>query len=317
MRACLSTLMSLCAACAVMSLAPAARAQSGAPAAEALFAQGRAAMAAGDYDTACARYRESDRIDPAVGTKLNLADCEHRRGNLATAWELFQAAEREMTPTDDRLSFAQEQAAALDARVPRLTLRLAAGAPEQTTVRIAYLQVGAAGFGVPLPMNPGRHELVVSAPGYAPQSHTVVLAEGQRREIAIAPGPQGSDDGGSAEPSWMERHGWSVGLGTGAIALASAGAILGGLTWSDYDELAQRCGQTAAGCPQEDIDAVETKATATTVLFAVAGAAAATSVVLYLFVEDGDEPEPSEGGPASGSVALGLQPAGASLLVRY
>jgi hypothetical protein len=54
-------------------------------AAEALFEQARAAMAAGSYDIACARFRDSDKLDPAVGTRFNLADCEERRGRVATA----------------------------------------------------------------------------------------------------------------------------------------------------------------------------------------------------------------------------------------
>ena len=37
------------------------------PAAEALFEQGRAALARGELDTACARFRESDRIESQPG----------------------------------------------------------------------------------------------------------------------------------------------------------------------------------------------------------------------------------------------------------
>ena len=61
-----------------------------AAAAEALFNQAHAAMSAHDYDTACQRFAESNRLDPAVGTLLNLGVCEAARGRVATAWELFR-----------------------------------------------------------------------------------------------------------------------------------------------------------------------------------------------------------------------------------
>src|SRR5450755_3617279 len=59
-------------------------------AAEALFRDGRAAAQRGDWETACPKLRESQRLDPAAGTLLNLADCEEHRGKVATAWQLFR-----------------------------------------------------------------------------------------------------------------------------------------------------------------------------------------------------------------------------------
>ena len=77
---------------------------------EALFEQGRAAMAAGSYDIACARFRDSDKLDPAVGTRFNLADCEERRGRLATAWSLFRGVLSELAHEDDRRPIAEQRA---------------------------------------------------------------------------------------------------------------------------------------------------------------------------------------------------------------
>src|SRR5262245_1711819 len=55
-------------------------------AAEALFREARAAMQSGDFDAACAKFEESERLDKAPGTVLNLAECEEKRGRVATAW---------------------------------------------------------------------------------------------------------------------------------------------------------------------------------------------------------------------------------------
>jgi hypothetical protein len=52
--------------------------------AEALFAAGREAIRRGDYQAACPMFAESNRLDPAVGTVLNLAICEEHLGQLAS-----------------------------------------------------------------------------------------------------------------------------------------------------------------------------------------------------------------------------------------
>src|SRR5690606_6144737 len=82
-------------------------------AAEALFESGHEAMSGGDYDTACARFAESNRLDPAVGSLLNLAICEEKRGRLATAWQLYKRVMSELAAGDDRYPIAQRRASAL------------------------------------------------------------------------------------------------------------------------------------------------------------------------------------------------------------
>jgi hypothetical protein len=54
-------------------------------AAEALFREGRDAAKHGDLETACADFAESQRLDPAPGTLLNLAECEEKLGRVASA----------------------------------------------------------------------------------------------------------------------------------------------------------------------------------------------------------------------------------------
>ena len=169
-------------------LVPAASSAQPRAAAEALFTQGREAMQRGDYDTACKQFRESDRIDPAVGTKFNIAECEQERGRLATAWELFRAVAGQLGPDDERLPIATARADALERRVPKLTIRLAPGAPGDTTVRAGKLELGPASFGIPLPLDPGTHLLVVTAPAHGARSFTVQLAETQARSIVVEPG---------------------------------------------------------------------------------------------------------------------------------
>lgn len=165
-------------------------AHSQAPAAEALFDQGREALKRGDLDTACARFRASEQLDPAPGTRLNLGDCEERRGKIASAWAAFRGALEKLPPGDSRIAVAQARIQDLERRLPRVTLTLAPGAPKDTTVREGENTIGsAATFGVPLPFDPGVHHLTVLAPGRPPKSLDVTIVEGKATTIAVAPAP--------------------------------------------------------------------------------------------------------------------------------
>ena len=52
-----------------------------------LFEEGRALAKAGNFTEACAKFETSLSLDPAVGTKLNFADCHEHLGHFALALE--------------------------------------------------------------------------------------------------------------------------------------------------------------------------------------------------------------------------------------
>src|SRR5262245_16002439 len=101
-------------------------------AAEALFAAGRVAFDQGDYETACAKFAESQRLDPAPGTLMNLGACNEKRGRLASAWENWREALSTLRADDDRRPAAEKRVAELEERLPRLDVRLAPTAPPGT-----------------------------------------------------------------------------------------------------------------------------------------------------------------------------------------
>ena len=53
--------------------------------AEALFRDGKALIAAERINDACAKFQESERLDPALGTLLHLATCYAQVGKTASA----------------------------------------------------------------------------------------------------------------------------------------------------------------------------------------------------------------------------------------
>ena len=143
-----------------------------AAAAEKLFTQARALIDQGRWAEACPKLEESNRLDEAVGTLLNLAACYEHVGKTASAWATYTRVAA-MPTSGVRASFARAHAAALEPQLPKLTIRAPAGA----TVRRDGAAVASATFDVPIPVDPGRH--VVDASLGSQRFH---------REIVAAPG---------------------------------------------------------------------------------------------------------------------------------
>jgi len=152
--------------------------------------KGRAAVQQGDYKTACPLFAESSRLDIKVGTLLNLADCEEHVGQLAEALQHWQQAVQLGKATQDRRTTeARSRIAALEGRVPRLTVRLSSNTPTSAIVTRDGVALGGPTLGVPLPLNPGEHVVEVQASGHEPKKFNITLAEGESKQLEVSVGP--------------------------------------------------------------------------------------------------------------------------------
>jgi serine/threonine-protein kinase len=136
--------------------------------AEELFHQGQTLMKEGDYDAACPKLQESERIDPATGTLLNLAVCHEAQGRTATAWAEYQEASERARRDGraDRVQYADARIAELEPQLVRLTISLPPShAVKDLLVRLDGQPVGQASYNVPFPIDPGGHTIGASAPG--------------------------------------------------------------------------------------------------------------------------------------------------------
>lgn len=140
---------------------------------ERLFREGRSAMQDKDYDTACARFAESQRKEPAPGTSLNLGECEERRAHLIAARDAFASAASSFT-TADKKAYASGRAEALDKRIPKVIVKVS-GARSGVVVRTGDRVVEP---GVELLFDPGEIVFTVDAPASRAKRVTVVLKEG-------------------------------------------------------------------------------------------------------------------------------------------
>jgi hypothetical protein len=153
-----------------------------------LFREGRTLMKKGDFLSACPKLEESLRLDPAVGTLMNLAECEERIGRTASAWQRWGAAADQLPARDRRRETALGRARTLEKSLARLTIKLGAAAPPSARVLRDGVLLGDPSLGVPLPVDPGIHWVVVTAPGREGREVQVRLEVGEQRLVEVEPG---------------------------------------------------------------------------------------------------------------------------------
>lgn len=116
----------------VCAVASSAGAQSASAEAEALFRQGRDLMKAGKLSEACAAFDQSQKLEPATTTLLNLAGCREKNNQLASAWGAFVDAERTTRSGTDSATkqlhqIAADKAMLLEPELSKLTINVPEG----------------------------------------------------------------------------------------------------------------------------------------------------------------------------------------------
>jgi hypothetical protein len=161
--------------------------------AEALFNQGLADMEAGRYEQGCPALGQGFELDPRAGTLFTLAECEARRGRIATALarnDEYLALFARMTAAQqnshrDQEKLARARRAELGPQVPELTVLLPPNAPAGTQIRRDGAELAASALGVGLPVDPGEHVLSTQAPGAPPTEIRITLRRGEKKQLTL------------------------------------------------------------------------------------------------------------------------------------
>jgi hypothetical protein len=285
-------------------------------AADALFQKGREAAEKSEWAIACPKFAESQRLDPAAGTLLNLADCEEHLGRFASANEHFKMALEMLPAGDDRIAFTKQRIAAVDKVVPHLTLIAPPDFPADARVMRDDVQLGVASFGLALPVNPGPHAIVVTAPGHAEKRMSINLRASEAETVPLRvgealPGPPAVPTSPSHAGEGTARSGGgearSAGFVLGAAGLAGlgVGAVTGLLVLgkkSIVDD-PSHCDPTTHVCDTTGLAAAssgKTLSTVSTVAFVAGGALLVTGAVLVLLSGNGGaSPNASSAGSAT------------------
>jgi hypothetical protein len=171
----------------MLLLASSARAQSEAALAESLFEEGRALMDAEKYADACPKLAESQRLDPALGTLLNLALCNERLGKNATAWAQYrEALAIASRSSDPRADFARDHIQGLEPKLSRLTVAVSTRT-SGLAIRLDGVALSQAAWGTAVPVDPGEHRVEASAPGHESWSTTVSIGAAAASERIDVP----------------------------------------------------------------------------------------------------------------------------------
>jgi hypothetical protein len=328
---------------AATTAAASANAQSSAnqAAAEALFKQGRELMTAGQFAQACPKLAESERLDPAPGTLLNLATCYESNGQIASAWVTYKEAATAAQNADqqERAQLARRKAGELEAKLPTLTVVVPPGA-DRSDLQITRDRevLGRPGWGVPIPADPGVHTVEASAPGRRTwQGQASVEGAGSAASIEVPPleaeapaepapiaaaatgvAPPGASPGSESAPpvttgsgSGQRAAGWVLG-GVGVAGLL-VGTLFGAIAKSDNDDAKGQC-LTNTACSAQGVASGTSAlhaATASTIAFVAGGVLAAAGVIVYLTApSSGARPRAGVGlSPmvASGSAGVALR----------
>jgi hypothetical protein len=290
-------------------------------AAQTLFEEGLVAFDAGRVDEACAKFQESMRLDPADGTLLNLARCNEKQGKTATAWSQYTdvAARSVRSGDEERAAIASRAADRLLPKLPKLRVVVPHAVPDLVIAREG-VTLAETSWGKPLPVDPGRHRITATAPGWQPISvavdvqhpgmvESVVLPEmAPNAKVPLAESPRPAEDDHALMVSGIVFA--STGLTAGIV-----GAVLGGMSLSELSDARD----DPALCPnnvctprgREQVEEATSKGDASTALFVVGGVLAATGVSMIVVDlltddDDGERRAAVRVAPGPGQLGVGL-----------
>lgn len=280
-------------------------------AADALFDEARRLLQQRQYAPACEKLEASQKLDPAVGTLLNLADCYEKLGRTASAWATFRdtSALARKAGSAERERIARDRAQALEARLSYLTVIAWKG--QEVTIQRDGVALDPAVLGTALPVDPGTHEISAGAPGKRTWSTRVeVRADADRVSVSVPilgdePAPElpltatASEPPADANPARTAplQDAASSGSTQRTLALISAAVGVAGIAtgtifglkaaanWSDAKAQCPSARYAYPNCPASAVklsDDAGTAGTVSTVSFIVGGAGVAAAAALWL-----------------------------------
>jgi serine/threonine-protein kinase len=282
----------------VLGLTPQARAE-GASAANALFDEGRRLMEAGKYAQACPKFVDSQKLDPGVGTMLNLAVCYEKNGQTASAWSEYRdaaAAARDKGQLE-REQIARAGAARLEPQLFKVVIGVSPQSnSDDITLELDGTPTPKGLWGLPTPVDPGKHRVEAKAPTKKPWSTsfevtgpstpavTVPVLEAAPVSVGADLGSSSASDAAVANPlrdGKGQRTAALVVGGVGVVGVA-VGAIFGLMAKPTYNKSAPFCnGNNCTDQGLEYRNSAFAKADIATVGFAIGAAGLVGGAVLW------------------------------------
>jgi hypothetical protein len=169
-----------------LALVSALAAAGDAAAADQLYKEARALAKKGDYASACPKFEASYKLDRALGTLLNLADCHEHVGKVASAWaEWNEAIDMARQAKDGkREKFASERRDKIEPKLPKLTVTVKNKVAGLAVYRDESLLEEAA-YDIALAIDPGEHTISVRRRDKVLKSEQVTTKEGETSNVSF------------------------------------------------------------------------------------------------------------------------------------
>lgn len=281
---------------ALMLFAPATAWADAEADAQKLFEDAKSLVRAEKYIEACPKLEESQRLDPALGTQFNLADCYQHIHRNAAAWTLFNEVERSAKAAgkSEREKSARARASALEPAIGRLTITVATES-ESLQITCDGERLPRETWGHPHAVDPGAHAITAAEPGKKSFEARVDVAGGAAATLAIptlelipvivpvteAPPVARQPE---AEKGLSGRRKLAILVGSVGVVGLGVGSAFGLVSISAHKSATAACA-TPSPCGSAEGAKDWTRATQagniSTVSFIVGGAALATGAVLW------------------------------------
>jgi hypothetical protein len=271
-----------------------------------LTLDGYAALEQRDFARAESRFARAESIFHAPTVSLGLARARAGLGKLVGAQEAYSRIVHTTLSADASPAFikavedARSELGALTPRVPSLIIEVNGSAAPRVTVDDAELPTAA--LGVLRPLDPGRHVVRATAPGFAVSEATVTLVEGRTERVTLELKPGGSgtlvvpppprvvagNDAPPPPPASSLRPIGYAGVAAGGAGLV-VGAVTGVIGLMKQSDLLKHC--PGGACPsdpvsiatyQGEVNTYQAMKIASTTGLVVGGALAVTGIVLIV-----------------------------------
>lgn len=279
----------------IMTVCASAGAQAKDAVGEKLFVDAQEALKAGRVSEACTKFAESNRVDPQLGTLLNLAACHEKDHKPTSAWSEYTQLVDLATKAGDagRADYARKRAAALAPTLPQMTLHPPKTATI-TEIAIDGQSIGRSALMTSVPVDPGAHVLALHA-GDRTWTQRVTIADTGTTTIdvsepppeAIKPTPRDSIVQPQPPPA-VETHASPlrpVGIVVTGVGLAGVvvGSIFGAFAMGEQSTITANCDGNYV-CNGDGLAAAnraKAEATVSTIGFIAGGVLVALGVTLF------------------------------------
>lgn len=236
------------------------------------FRRGREEQNRGNCQKALEYFRASHALKPQRGTLLNMGLCEKQLGQLAKAMQHLEEVLPQLPQGDDRRDIVRENLTELKAKVPWLRIVLTANAPVGTVVTYDDSELEPTMVGTDIPVDPGKHVVVVEAAGLPNRRYEIMIEEGKRQTLRVEPGVLPKPVVINAEAPHSKGK-FIAGVAAGGVGVLGvvAGAITGGMALRNHSVAENAC-PTYGGCSDDVLGLArqgKTLSAVSTVAFAV------------------------------------------------